>query len=41
MVPRVAGQIYPYAVKVLSHWSIVNNERAQRRRIGSEIARRA
>jgi len=29
MVPRLAGQIYPYAVKVLSHWAIVNNERAR------------
>ncbi len=29
MVPRVAGQIYPYAVKVLSLWSIVNNEHAR------------
>jgi cytochrome c553 len=29
MVPRLAGQIYPYAVKVLSHWTIINNERAR------------
>ena len=29
MVPRLAGQIYPYAVKVLSHWAIINNERAR------------
>lgn len=25
-VPRVAGQIYPYAVKVLTHWAIINRE---------------
>ena len=29
MVPRLAGQIYPYAVKVLSHWAIINRERAR------------
>jgi cytochrome c553 len=29
MVPRLAGQIYPYAVKVLSLWTIINNERAR------------
>jgi cytochrome c553 len=28
-VPRLAGQIYPYAVKVLSHWAIVNRERSR------------
>jgi cytochrome c553 len=28
-VPRVAGQIYPYAVKTLSNWSIINRERAR------------
>ncbi len=27
--PRLAGQIYPYAVKVLSHWAIINRERAR------------
>jgi cytochrome c553 len=27
--PRLAGQIYPYVVKVLSHWSIINRERSR------------
>jgi cytochrome c553 len=28
-VPRLAGQIYPYAVKVLTHWAIINRERSR------------
>jgi cytochrome c553 len=28
-IPRLAGQIYPYAVKVLTNWSIINKERAR------------
>ena len=27
--PRLAGQIYPYAVKVLQHWAIINRERSR------------
>jgi cytochrome c553 len=27
--PRLAGQIYPFIVKVLSHWAIINKERAR------------
>jgi cytochrome c553 len=26
MTPRLAGQIYPYTVKVLTNWSIINKE---------------
>ena len=28
-VPRLAGQIYPYVIKVLQHWAIINRERAR------------
>ena len=36
-VPRLAGQLYSYAVKVLENWAIINRERATRRRKGREI----